>query len=99
MKNRLILILMALSFVLIIMKAFQVQILEHEKHKKYIDLLQTRLVKIPAPRGKIISSDGKVLAKDEVVYVLDPWLNSIDELKKQASSLPRRFSHLSKVNP
>ncbi|KAF2959911.1 penicillin-binding transpeptidase domain-containing protein [Thermotoga sp. 38H-to] len=82
MKNRLILILMALSFVLIIMKAFQVQILEHEKHKKYIDLLQTRLVKIPAPRGRIISSDGKVLAKDEVVYVLDPWLNSIDELKK-----------------
>ena len=96
MKNRLILILMALSFVLIIMKAFQVQILEHEKHKKYIDLLQTRLVKIPAPRGKIISSDGKVLAKDEVVYVLDPWLNSIDELKKTGLFTPEEILSLVK---
>ncbi|MBZ4661365.1 MAG: penicillin-binding protein 2 [Thermotoga sp.] len=96
MKNRLILILMALSFVLIIMKAFQVQILEHEKHKKYIDLLQTRLVKIPAPRGKILSSDGKVLAKDEVVYVLDPWLNSIDELKKTGLFTPEEILSLVK---
>jgi penicillin-binding protein 2 len=95
-KNRLILILMALSFVLIIMKAFQVQILEHEKHKKYIDLLQTRLVKIPAPRGKILSSDGKVLAKDEVVYVLDPWLNSIDELKKTGLFTPEEILSLVK---
>jgi penicillin-binding protein 2 len=87
---------MALSFVLIIMKAFQVQILEHEKHKKYIDLLQTRLVKIPAPRGKILSSDGKVLAKDEVVYVLDPWLNSIDELKKTGLFTPEEILSLVK---
>jgi len=81
-KNRLILLFMALSFVLIIIKAFQVQILEHEEHRKYLELLQTRIVKVPAPRGKILTSDGKVLARDEEVYVLDPWLNNIDELKK-----------------
>ncbi|PLV56719.1 penicillin-binding transpeptidase domain-containing protein [Thermotoga sp. SG1] len=82
MKNRLILLFMALSFVLIIIKAFQIQILEHEEHKRYLELLQTRIVKLLAPRGKILTSDGKVLARDEEVYILDPWLNNIDELKK-----------------
>ncbi|PLV59304.1 penicillin-binding transpeptidase domain-containing protein [Thermotoga sp. KOL6] len=82
MKNRFFLLLMALSFILIIIRAFQIQILEHEEHKRYIDLLQTRIIKVPAPRGIIFSSDGEALAKDETVYILDPWLNDIDKLKK-----------------
>ncbi|MCD6550942.1 penicillin-binding transpeptidase domain-containing protein [Thermotoga sp.] len=94
MKNRLILLFMALSFILIIIKAFQVQILEHEEHRRYLDLLQTRIVKIPAPRGKILSSDGKVLARDEEIYVLDPWLNNIDELKKTGLLTPEEILRL-----
>jgi len=82
MKNRLVVILFALSLFFVIPRAFRLQVLEWHNHRIYVESLRTRLINVPAPRGTIFSSDMVPLAWDREVYVLDPWGNDVEVMER-----------------
>ena len=45
------------------------QLVHWREYKNYIDSIGFRTILLPSLRGRIISSDGKVLAKSEMVYM------------------------------
>ncbi len=65
MRGRILLLIFAISTLLISVRYFQVQILQHKKHEEFLENSSFVRVNLDAPRGEILSSDGRVLAKNE----------------------------------
>ncbi len=77
--SQLLILMMMLSFSLILIKAYKLQIMEHDVHSSFIESLESRIKDIPPLRGKIMLDDGTVLAWDEILYVADAWGMKIPE--------------------
>lgn len=60
--------IMYLSFVILLIWAFKLQVLETELHRTYLDSLRIVVRRIEAPRGRIMTEDGMVLAWDEETF-------------------------------
>ena len=67
MRGKILLLIFAVSTLLISVRYFQVQILEHKKHEEVLENSSFVKVSLDAPRGEIFSSDGKVLARNEEI--------------------------------
>ena len=53
---------------ILILRMLQLQLIEYKKYKKLSLNNSSRIIIEPSMRGKILSSDGVALAKDEAVY-------------------------------
>lgn len=60
--------IMYLSFAVLLIWAFKLQVLETELHRTYLDSLRIVVRRIEAPRGRIMTEDGMVLAWDEETF-------------------------------
>lgn len=73
-----------IPFLILLARAFVLQILQRESHREYVDSLKVYVRQIEAPRGKILTNDGSPIAWDEEVLVarstglMDP--NSVEEV-------------------
>ncbi len=86
----LILIMMA-SFSLLLIKAYKLQVIEHDVHSSFIESLESRIKDIPPLRGKIKLDDGTILAWDEILYTADAWgMNIPEEIKKKLEKIVGR---------
>ncbi len=69
MRGRVLVLIFSISVLLISIRYFQIQILQHEEHRKFLEEVSFLRRSVPAERGRIISSDGVVLASDEKFLV------------------------------
>ncbi|HBJ81592.1 MAG TPA: penicillin-binding protein, partial [Pseudothermotoga sp.] len=73
-----------IPFLILLARAFVLQILQRESHREYVDSLKVYVRQIEAPRGKILTNDGSPIAWDEEVLVarstglMDP--SSVEEV-------------------
>ena len=61
-------VIMALAYVLILFRLWEVQIKEGEAHRENISRQSIRSIRDPGVRGRIFSSDGKLLADNRPSY-------------------------------
>ena len=95
MRGRVLLLLFAVAILLTSIRYFQIQVLEYEKHRSFLENSSFIKVSLDAPRGEIISSDGKVLAKNERVLTAQlsgrkiPSMSDLEDVlgKKRAIDL------------
>ena len=95
MRGRVLLTIFAVSILLISIRYFQIQILEYKKHRSFLENSSFIKVSLDAPRGEIISSDGKVLARNERILMAQlsgrkvPALTDLEDVvgKKRAIEL------------
>lgn len=62
-------LMMTVPFVVLLIRAFVLQVIQHKSHLEYIESLKVYVRKIDAPRGKILTRDGVLLAWDEEILV------------------------------
>ncbi len=67
-ETKIVFYIMYLSFVILLIWAFKLQVLETELHRTYLDSLRIVVRRIEAPRGRIMTEDGMVLAWDEETF-------------------------------
>lgn len=70
-------------FILIIGKVFYIQVIDYEKLNNYANNLWSRNLPIEASRGRITTSDGKVVADNLTTVSLVFIPNQIDSTKKE----------------
>lgn len=77
--SKILILIMMLSLSLLLIKAYKLQVIEHDIHSSFIESLESKIKDIPPLRGKIKLADGTILAWDEILYVADAWGISISE--------------------
>ncbi|MGB9789055.1 MAG: penicillin-binding transpeptidase domain-containing protein [Thermotoga caldifontis] len=76
-------VLLIAPFLLLLGRAFVLQVLERRSHREYVESLRIHLRSLDAPRGRILSRDGVVLAWDEEELVAHATLaTDFDEVEK-----------------
>lgn len=63
-KNRIFIGIIFLIFIIILLRLWQLQILNTEKYKKLAEQNRIRIIKIPAPRGIIYDRNGIPLVEN-----------------------------------
>ena len=58
------------AFILVILRLFQIQVIDHEDYRALAESQYSSQFEIPAKRGEILSSDGYVLAGAKSNYLL-----------------------------
>ncbi|AEH52015.1 penicillin-binding transpeptidase domain-containing protein [Pseudothermotoga thermarum] len=54
-------------FLILLSRAFVLQVIQYKTHREYIDSLKVYVRRLEAPRGRILTRDGTILAWDEEV--------------------------------
>jgi len=75
------------AFLLVVIRLFQIQILDHKDYKALAEGQYTYQTEIPAERGSILSSDGYVLAGTKKHYLLFAEPKRISDPSKTANAL------------
>jgi penicillin-binding protein 2 len=76
-------VLLIVPFVLLLGRAFVLQLVEYESHREYVESLRVHVRSLEAPRGRILSRDGVVLAWDEERLIAHATLaTDFDEVEK-----------------
>ncbi|MBP7786152.1 penicillin-binding protein 2 [Patescibacteria group bacterium] len=79
-------------FVLVVLRLFQIQILQHGNYKTLAENQYSYQSDIPAKRGDILSSDGYILAGARSNYLLFGEPKKIKEPEKIANELAELFT-------
>lgn len=58
-------VLLVVPFTVLMARAFVLQVIQYKSHREYVESLRVHVRNIEAPRGRILSRDGVVLAWDE----------------------------------
>ncbi len=75
--------LLIVPFVILISRAFVLQVVEYKSHRNYVESLRIQVKSLEAPRGRILSRDGVVLAWDEETLIAHATLaTDFDEVEK-----------------
>ena len=82
-RIRIVLIIIIICFILIIGKVFYIQVIDYNKLNTYANNLWSRNLPIEADRGKIMTSDHKVVADNLTTVSLVFIPNQIDKDKKE----------------
>lgn len=61
--------MMTIPFFILLIRAFVLQVIQYKSHLEYVESLKVYVRKIDAPRGRILTKDGVVLAWDEGILV------------------------------
>ncbi len=67
MRGRVLLLVFFLAIPVVLIRYFQIQIIEGDEHRAYMDSLRTYMVPLNPKRGRILSADGAVLAWSEEI--------------------------------
>lgn len=62
-------LMLTIPFCILLTRAFVLQVIQHKSHLEYIESLKVYVRKIDAPRGRILTRDGTVLAWDEEILM------------------------------
>lgn len=73
-------LMITVPFFILLARAFVLQVVQYKSHREYIESLKVHVRRIEAPRGKIMTRDGVVLAWDEEILVAKS-IGSIDTEK------------------
>src|SRR5271165_3585462 len=76
---RLVAMLLAGGLFLLLAGLWWVQVVSSREYQAHLDTQAYRTIRIPAPRGKILDREGRVLAENRPGYNLSLYL---DELRK-----------------
>lgn len=84
-KIKIIEVLLIFFFLVLLSKAFQLQILQGEKNRFLADTNRIQKAEIEAPRGLIFGRHGEILAQNKPVYLIgEKEIPREEALKKQA---------------
>lgn len=83
-RERIVLLVVILCFVVIIAKVFYIQVIDYDKLSKLANSLWSRNLPIEADRGKIYTSDGTVIADNLTTVSLVFIPNQVKEKEKVA---------------
>lgn len=75
------------AFLLVVIRLFQIQIIEHKNYRALAEGQYTYQTEIPAERGSILSSDGYVLAGTKKHYLLFAEPKRISDPSETAKAL------------
>lgn len=79
--------LLVVPFTVLMTRAFILQVIQHRSHREYVESLRVHVRSIEAPRGRILSRDGAVLAWDEEELVAHATLaTDFQEVEKIVGS-------------
>ncbi|AJC73434.1 penicillin-binding protein [Pseudothermotoga hypogea DSM 11164 = NBRC 106472] len=82
-SDAVLLMLLIVPFVILISRAFVLQVVEYKSHRNYVESLRIQVKSLEAPRGRILSRDGVVLAWDEETLIAHATLaTDFDEVEK-----------------
>jgi len=82
-SDAVLLVLLIVPFVILISRAFVLQVVEYRSHRDYVESLRIQVKSLEAPRGRILSRDGVVLAWDEETLIAHATLaTDFDEVEK-----------------
>jgi len=82
------------AFILVILRLFQIQVIDHEDYRALAESQYSSQFEIPAKRGEILSSDGYVLAGAKSNYLLFAEPKKITDPYKVASDLAEILSSM-----
>jgi len=82
------------AFILVILRLFQIQVIDHEDYRALAESQYSSQFEIPAKRGEILSSDGYVLAGAKSNYLLFAEPKKITNPYKVASDLAEILSSM-----
>ncbi len=68
MRGKVLLLVFTILIPLVLVRYFQIQILEGDEHRSYMDSLRTLMVQLNPLRGEILTSDGVPLAWSEEIF-------------------------------
>jgi cell division protein FtsI (penicillin-binding protein 3)/stage V sporulation protein D (sporulation-specific penicillin-binding protein) len=94
LKINVILGVFGVAFLVVILRLFQLQVLDHDKYETLAQNQYWNLQTIPAERGDILSADGYVLAGTRNNYLMFAEPKSIPEVYKTANNLATLVSNL-----
>ena len=86
-RIRIVLLIIILCFILIIGKVFYIQVIDYKKLNIYANNLWSRNLPIEADRGKILTSDQKIIADNLTTVSLVLIPNQIDKEQKEQLSI------------
>lgn len=86
-RIKIVLLVVIFLFILIIAKVFYIQVIDYNKLNELANSLWSRNLPIEADRGRIYTSDGKVVADNLTTVSLVLIPNQIDDKEKVASDL------------
>lgn len=80
-------VLLIVPFTVLMARAFILQVIQYKSHREYIESLRVHVRSIEAPRGRILSRDGVLLAWDEEELVAHATLaTDFQEVEKIVGS-------------
>jgi len=77
---RLVAVMLAGGLLLLVVGLWWVQVVSTQEYEGHLKTQAYRTIRVPAPRGKILDREGRVLAENRPRYNLSLYL---DELRKQ----------------
>ncbi len=78
-------------FAALLLRAFILQVIQYKQHREYVDSLKVHVRKVEAPRGKILTRDGEILAWDEEVLIARAMGNIDEKLVEQVLGTERKL--------
>ena len=96
-RIRIVLFIVILCFFLIIGKVFYIQVMDYQKLNHYANGLWSRNLPIEADRGKIMTSDKKVIADNLTTVSLVFIPNQIQQDKKE--KMAKEIASMERVHP
>ena len=84
MRGKIVFLLFILLIPTILLWYAPLQLVHWKEYRSYIDSIGFKTITLPSLRGKIISSDGKVLAKSEMIYMAQLFGRNIPKYTKLA---------------
>ncbi|NQS90696.1 penicillin-binding protein 2 [Patescibacteria group bacterium] len=91
-RSKLILIVIIGTFLFIVVRVAWLQLVEGKRYRRLSETSHLRLLPLPAPRGKILDREGKVLADNQAVF-------SIGAIPENIENLPELFNSLEQILP
>ena len=93
-RIKIVMIIIVICFILIISKVFYIQVIDYNKLNTYANNLWSRNLPIQADRGKIITSDNKIIADNLTTVSLVFIPNQIDkEIKEEIANKIANILH------
>ena len=90
---RLVAMVLAGGFFVLLAGLWWVQVVSAREYQEHLDTQAFRTIRVPAPRGKILDRDGRVLAENRPRYNLSLYLDELRDQFKAADDQIMKQAH------